>query len=140
MSLKDRSGLRVAFLTFIFLTMAALVEIGLRWEQQYGERSLVVESVNAELAYALRLNENQARQVSEINYTFYDRISEVYFVSFLNSNEFSSEMKAIMETRDITIMKLLDDHQKNVWRNLRADHFKKQKAESEKHKVENRLK
>jgi hypothetical protein len=127
MSLKARSGLREAFLTFIFLTIAALIEIGLRWEQQYGERRFIVEYANSELTYMLNLNESQARQVSQINYTFYDRISEVYLVSFLDSNVFSDEMNTIMEARDLTIMKLLSKQQKDVWKNLKDEHPKKEK-------------
>jgi hypothetical protein len=123
--LKERSGIKEAFLTFIFLTIVALTEIGLRWEQQYGERRLIVEYVNSELTDMLRLNERQARQVAEINYTFYDRISEAYFVGFLDTDVFSNEMKTLVETRDLTIMKLLNEQQKDAWRHLKGEHVKK---------------
>jgi hypothetical protein len=124
MSLKDRSGVKEAFLTFVFLAIVALTEIGLRWEQQYGERRLVVEYVNSELTGMLRLSETQARQVAEINYTCYDRVSEAYFVSFLDTDVFSNEMKMIMEARDLTIMKLLNEQQKDAWRHLKGNHLK----------------
>jgi hypothetical protein len=122
---KDRPHVKEAFLTFIFLAIVALTEIGVRWEQQYGERKLIVEYINSELTDMLRLSESQAKQVSEINYTFYDRISEAYLASFLDTDVFSAEMKTIMETRDHTILKLLNEQQKDAWRHLKGENVKR---------------
>lgn len=119
--MKDRPRVKEAFLTFVFLAMVALTEMGLCWEQQYGERRLIVEYVNSELTDVLRLSESQAQQISEINYTCYDRISEAYLASFLDTDIFSTEMKTIMDTRDHTIMKLLNEQQKEAWRGLKGN-------------------
>lgn len=124
MSVKDRPRIKEAFLTFVILIMIAMAEIGLRWEQQYGERRLVVEYVNSELTNVLRLSEHQAKQISEINYSYYDRISEAYLASFRDTDVFSNEMRAITEKRDRTIMKLLNERQKDAWRHLKGESLK----------------
>lgn len=113
-----------AFLTFLILAIIAVTETGMRWEQQYGERRLMVEYVNSELTDVLRLSEHQARQISEINYLYYDRISEVYLASFRDTDVFSNEMRAITEKRDRTIMKLLNERQKDAWRHLKGENLK----------------
>lgn len=91
-------------------SLIGLFNLWLHWE----ERTAFVENITWELQSQLTLSKSQTQQIMEINYEFYDAIS--------NAQEQSTKLKTIDEQIDILIidknrkiMSILNEDQQREW-------------------------
>lgn len=75
------------------------------------ERSAIVEQLTWELKCQLALNESQTREILQINYEYYDRISGVTGTTIPN----------VIRQKNKQIMKILNEDQQVIWQKTCSD-------------------
>lgn len=108
------TNLKEALGAFLVLLIIGAINLGQQWE----ERRFSVQHFTAEIQCMLKLNESQAQQLEKINYDFYDKASKAYASSLFDESRYCTEMQVLCAKREASLMKVLNDKQKNAWKSL----------------------
>jgi hypothetical protein len=100
--------LREAFLVFLSLTVIALFNAGLLWEEQ----KISQQYMNFELTQMLELNENQVRKIKSIQELYDIEVSRL-----ISEGTASTEkMNLLTHERNKQVMEVLNEDQKKILR------------------------
>lgn len=94
----------------IGFSIIGLFNLGLRWE----ERNAFVENITWELQSQLTLSKSQALEIMEINYEFYDAVSNVQRHQ-PKYEILDDEINRLIVDKNTKIMKVLNEDQQQEW-------------------------
>ena len=101
--------MREAFLVFLSLTVIALFNAGLLWEEQKISR----QYMNFELTQMLELNENQMKKIRSIHALYEIEVSKVISEGTASTTE---KINLLTHERNKQVMDVLDEEQKKIIR------------------------
>lgn len=105
--------------TCLLLTILAL---GSSWDgyeyTDYAVREASVTHSTWEFQHLFDLNDAQTVQIKQINYEFYDKITDAYAGTLLDRPSLEAEISSLMTTRQQKIMQVLNDYQRSKWHAL----------------------
>jgi len=101
--------LREAFLVFLSLTVIALFNAGLLWEEQKISR----QYMNFELTQMLELNENQMKKIRSIQALYEIEVSKTINDGTASTTE---KINLLTHERNKQVMDVLDEEQKKIIR------------------------
>ena len=99
--------MREAFLVFLSLTVIALFNAGLVWE----EHKISQQYINFELTQILDLNENQLEKIRSIQAAYEVELSKVATEGIGSSSE---SIDLLVRERNRQIMEVLNEQQKRI--------------------------
>jgi hypothetical protein len=105
--LKSLTNLREAFLVFLSLTVIALFNAGLLWE----EHKISQQYINFELTQMLELNENQLEKIRSIQAAYEIEVSKVDSERIVSTSE---KVNMLMRERNRKIVEVLNEQQKRI--------------------------
>jgi GTPase SAR1 family protein len=112
--LKSLTNLREAFLVFLSLTVIALFNAGLLWEEQ----KISQQYMNFELTQMLELNENQMQKIRSIQAVYEIEGSKLISESTASTAE---KINLLTRERNKQIMEVLNEDQKKILRTYCTD-------------------
>jgi hypothetical protein len=119
---STRIQLIEAFGAFLLLVVLAL---GSAWEgydyTDYAVREASVTNSTWEFKHLFDLNEVQTTQIRQINYEFYDKISDAYASALQNGPTLEAEIDILISHRQEQIMGVLNEYQRGKWDKLNRD-------------------
>lgn len=108
-----------AFGAFLLLTILALTSA---WDcYEYTDDAVRESSVTHstwEFQHLFDLDDDQTTQIKQINYEFYDKVSDAYAGDIFDEPALEAEIDAIMDNRQERIMKVLNAYQRRKWEML----------------------
>jgi len=105
--LKSLTNLREAFLVFLSLTVIALFNAGLVWE----EHKISQQYINFELSQILDLNESQLEKIRSIQAAYEIEVSQV---TSETTGSKSENINLLVRERNRKIMAVLNEQQKRI--------------------------
>jgi hypothetical protein len=105
--LKSLTNLREAFLVFLSLTVIALFNAGLVWE----EHKISQQYINFELTKILDLNESQLEKIRSIQEDYEIEVSKVTSERIGSTSE---NINVLVRERNRKIMEVLNEQQKRI--------------------------
>jgi hypothetical protein len=112
--LKSLTNLPEAFLVFLSLTVIALFNAGLLWE----EHKISQQYINFELTQMLDLNENQLEKIRSIQASYEIEVSRV---TSKRAGSTPEKINLLMRERNRKIMEVLNEQQKRILHTYCAD-------------------
>ena len=107
LALKSLPNLREAFLVFLSLTVIALFNAGLLWE----EHKISQQYINFELTQMLDLTENQLEKIRSIQAAYEIEVSRVGNERIGSTSE---RVNLLMRERNRKIMNVLNEQQQRI--------------------------
>jgi len=111
---KSLTNLREAFLVFLSLTVIALFNAGLLWQEQ----KISQQYMNFELTKMLELNENQMEKIRSIQAQYEIEVSKVICERTASTPE---KINLLTHERNKQIMDVLNEDQKKILRAYYTD-------------------
>ena len=106
--MSTQPNLKEALIACVGFSIIGLFNLGLSWE----ERTTFVENITWELQSQLTLSKGQARKIMEINYEFYDAVSEAQQNS---DNILPEQINRLIINKNRKIMNVLNEDQQREW-------------------------
>lgn len=108
-----------AFGAFLLLTILALASAWDCYEyNDYAVRESSVTHSTWEFQHLFDLDDDQTTKIKQINYEFYDKVSDAYADDIFNSHTLDAEIDVLMDRRQERIMGVLNEYQKRKWEGL----------------------
>ena len=107
--MKSLTNLREAFLVFLSLTVIALFNAGLLWEEQ----KISQQYMNFELTQMLELNENQMEKIRSVQALYEIKVSKIISEGTASTSE---KINLLTHERNKQVMDVLNEEQKKVLR------------------------
>jgi len=102
---KKNLNLKEALLACLGFSMIGLFNLGFHFE----ERTAFVENITWELQSQLTLSESQTLKIMEINYEFYDAVSN------MEKQGADEQITRLISDKNRKIMKILNKDQQKEW-------------------------
>lgn len=103
--MKKHLNLKEALLACLGFSVIGLFNLGFHWE----ERTAFVENITWELQSQLTLSESQTLKIMEINYEFYDAVSN------MKQQGTDEQVTRLISDKNRKIMKVLNEDQQREW-------------------------
>ena len=113
MPVKKHLNLKEALLACLGFSVIGLFNLGFHWE----ERTAFVENITWELQSQLTLSESQTLKIMEINYEFYDAVSN------MKQQGTDAQITRLISDKNIKIMKVLNEDQQQEWLKSHLNRF-----------------
>jgi hypothetical protein len=107
---KRHPNLKEALTACLGCSLIGLINLGLHWE----ERTAFVENITWELQSQLTLSKSQTQKIMEINYEFYDAISDVQQQSTDHDID-DEQINLLILDKNKKIMSVLSEAQQCEW-------------------------
>jgi hypothetical protein len=106
---KTQSNLKEAMIACLGFSIIGLFNLGLNCE----ERTAFVENITWELQSQLTLTKSQAQKIMEINYEFYDAVSNAQ--QDTDDNILPEQINLLIIDKNRKIMNVLNEDQQREW-------------------------
>ena len=107
--MKKHLNLKEALLACLGFSIIGLFNLGFNWE----ERSAFVENITWELQSQLTLTKSQTQKIMEINYEFYDAVSNAQ--QDTDDNILPEQINLLIIDKNRKIMNVLNENQQREW-------------------------
>ena len=107
--MKTQPNLKEAFIACLGFSIIGFFNLGLNWE----ERTAFVENITWELQSQLTLSKSQAIKIMEINYEFYDAVSNAQ--QDTKDNILPEQINQLIIDKNRKIMNVLNEDQQREW-------------------------
>ncbi len=107
--MKTQPNLKEALIACIGFTIIGLFNLGLNCE----ERTAFVENITWELQSQLALSKSQAQKIMEINYEFYDAVSNAQ--QDTDDKILPEQINLLIIDKNRKIMNVLNEDQQREW-------------------------
>jgi hypothetical protein len=108
--LKRQPNLKEALIACLGFSIIGLFNLGFHW----GERTAFVENITWELQSQLTLSKSQTQKIMEINYEFYDAISNAQKQSSKH-DVLEERINLLIIDKNRKIMSVLNEDQRREW-------------------------
>ena len=103
--MNTQPNLKEALIACVGFSIIGFFNLGLNWE----ERTAFVENITWELQSQLTLSKSQALKIMEINYEFYDAVSNI------KQQGTDEQVTRLISDKNRKIMKVLNEDQQREW-------------------------
>ena len=107
--MKTQPVLKEALIACLGISIIGFFNLGLNWE----ERTTFVENITWELQSQLTLSKSQALKIMEINYEFYDAVSDAQ--QDTEDNILPEQINRLIIDKNRKIMNVLNEDQQREW-------------------------
>ncbi|HEY5915943.1 MAG TPA: hypothetical protein VIU13_01010 [Chryseolinea sp.] len=107
--MNTQPNLKEALIACVGFSIIGFFNLGLNWE----ERTAFVENITWELQSQLTLSKGQALKIMEINYEFYDAVSDAQQDS--DNNILPEQINRLIIDKNRKIMNVLNKDQQREW-------------------------
>ena len=108
--MKRQPNLKEALIACLGFSIIGLFNLGLHWE----ERNAFVENITWELQSQLTLSKSQTQMIMQINYEFYDAVSDAQKQQ-REESVLDEEINRLIVDKNKKIMKVLNEDQQREW-------------------------
>jgi hypothetical protein len=119
--MNKRFNLSEFFVGIISLFFIALISIASQYDEMESSedycREYSVEYFTWELKEYLNLSERQEVKIKEINYDFYDKISQLKKMDDGDADRIDHEIDILVSKRNIRVVEVLNESQKEILTN-----------------------